>query len=559
MTAPASTAVSDQRRRLLLSALLLVVLTLAVFAPVMSYGFLNFDDDVYVYANSAVRRGLAPDAFLVSFVEPVSQHWHPLTMLSYQLDVQLFGMNPAAFHGANLLLHILNALLVFLLLLRMTGLLAPTFFVAALFAIHPLHVEPVTWIASRKDLLSTLFWLLTIGAYIVYTQRRERWRFGGVISGYILGLLSKSIVVTLPFLLLLLDFWPLRRLDITKLNQPDHRRHAWQIFGEKLILLPIGLLVLAINAVAQRSSGNLAAQDHFAWWQRLGNAAIAYAAYLRDTVVPVKLAPYYPLPLDGYPAWLMLACAALIIALTAVACVAARRNPAITIGWFWFIGALVPVIGIVQLGAQARADRYTYFPHIGLFIALAFGLYAWAGASALRKRALAAMGITALAAYTLVAMQQVQLWRSPAALYEHTLAVTNDNWLIHYNYGRYLEDAGDAHSAADQYRAAIRILPQHAASHNNLGAVFARNGDYEAALQHFAQAFTSDPANVMIGCNYATALAEIGELDAAYATIQQTISAHPSDPRALTISAWISQSIAAREAAKRNPHQQNQL
>ena len=544
------TTAAEQRRRLLLCALLLVVLTLAVFAPVMSYGFLNFDDDVYVYANNTVRGGLAPDAFLASFTEPVSQHWHPLTMVSYQVDAQLFGINPAAFHRTNLLLHTLNVLLVFLLLLRMTGLLAPTFFVAALFAIHPLHVEPATWIASRKDLLSTLFWLLSIGAYLAYTQRRERWRFGGVASGYILGLLSKSIVVTLPFLLLLLDIWPLRRLNLAKLNEPEHRRHALPLLGEKLLLLPIGLLVLGVNALAQRSGGNFAAQDHFAWWQRLGNAAIAYCAYLRDTLVPVNLAPYYPLPLDGYPVWLMLACAAIVIALTVAAVLALGRYPAVTVGWLWFIGTLVPVIGIIQLGAQARADRYTYFPHIGLFIAVAFGFYAWAGTSPTRKRALAAAGVAALSVYTVLAMNQTQMWRTPAALYEHTLAVTNDNWLIHYNYGRYLEDAGDVETAAHQYRAAIEILPEHAASHNNLGAIIARDGDYNEASQHFAHAFASDPDNVMIGINYATVLVELGELDAAYAVVQQVVKRNPGDPRALHVSAWISQSIAEREAAK---------
>ena len=550
MTTAESTAIATQRRQLLLSALLLVVLTLALFAPVMSYGFLNFDDDVYVYANSAVRRGLAPDAFLAAFFKPVSQHWHPLTMLSYQLDVQLFGLNPAAFHSTNLLLHTLNVLLVFLLLLRTTGQLAPTFFVAALFAIHPLHVEPVTWIASRKDLLSTFFWLLTIGAYITYTQRRERWRFGGVISGYILALLSKSIVVTLPFLLLLLDIWPLRRLDLTKLRHPDHRRHAWRLLGEKLLLLPIGLLVLAINALAQRSGGNLAAQDHFPWWQRIGNAAVAYAAYLRDTIVPLNLAPYYPLPLDGYPAWLMITSAALIFALTFAACIAARRNPAVTVGWFWFVGTLVPVIGIIQLGAQARADRYTYFPHIGLFIALAYGLYWWAGPSAPRKRTFAAAGAIALVVYTALAMQQVHLWRSPPTLYEHTLAVTNDNWLVRYNYGRYLEETGRIEDAGKQYRAAIDILPHHAPSHNNLGVLLARNEEYRAALQHFAQAAAADPANVQIAINYATALVELGELDAAYAVIHTAIEFNPHDPRALNVAAWISRSIADREAAK---------
>ena len=481
-----------------LLCLILVMLILAVFWPVNRQQFIAIDDDKYVYENPAVRSGLNAESFRYALTEPVMGHYHPLTMLSYLADVTLFGVDPGAIKRSNLLLHIANTLLLFLLLKRMTGTLWRSLFVAAFFAIHPLHVEPVVWIASRKDMLSTFFLMLTLCSYAWYVKRPGPARYGLVALCLVLGLLSKAILMTTPCLLLVLDYWPLRRF-----GESWNARAVRRLALEKVPLLCLSAVAAVVAALsAAVAMGSLEALPLRI---RLMNGVVAYATYLLRMVWPHHLAVLYPHPANTLYLAQVFAAALVLAALTALPLWQARRRPFLIVGWLWFLGTLAPVIGLIQAGPQASADRYTYVSLIGLFIAVVWGASSVAAAWRYQRVLAGAAGGIAVAALSLAAAVQVSYWRDSETLFTHTLKVTTRNAVIHNNLGNVLLDQGRLDEAFQHYATAVRIDHKYAYAHTNLGAMYRRRGELEKALEYCAKAVELDP-------NYADGHSNLGNV-----------------------------------------------
>jgi tetratricopeptide (TPR) repeat protein len=439
--------VASGRRLSLLLGAALALLTLAAYLPTLHNGFVNLDDGLYVTGNSHVQAGITRASVAWALTANVANNWHPLTLLSHLLDCQLFGLDAAGHHATSLLLHLANVLLLFAVLRQLTGAVWRSAAVAALFAVHPAHVESVAWVAERKDVLSALFWLLAMGAYGRYARRPALGRYLWVVLAMALGLAAKPMVVTLPFALLLLDVWPLERLGL------GWRRLAM----EKLPLLALSAASSLVTLRYQRTS--LAPLGLDPWSLRLANAAVSYAAYLGKLLLPGNLAVFYPIPL-AIPAWKVAGAAALLAVITTLAVRSARKSPWLLVGWLWFLGTLVPVIGLVQVGRQAMADRYTYIPSIGLFVAIVWGIAELIGERRIVSTTILAMAVAA--AIALLAMgtwMQIGYWRDSVALYRHALAVTRDNYVAHVGLAKALTARRNWTGAAEQYRAALALRP----------------------------------------------------------------------------------------------------
>jgi len=481
----ARTRVSRAPRAAVAAAI--VVLTLLAFRGVLSNAFVIYDDNVYVTENVHVQKGLDGESIAWAFTTTDGSNWHPVTWLSHMLDVQLFGLDAGRHHGTNLLLHASNAVLLFLLLVRMTGALWRPAFVACLFAVHPLHVESVAWIAERKDVLSTLFWLLTLAAWLSYLESKTAARYLLVVLLYGLGLMAKPMLVTLPFTLLLLDFWPLRRFALALGS-----RALAGLLREKAPLFAMAAASCVVTLVAQRSGGSLETLEGLRFAERLANAVLAYASYLSKTFWPASLAVFYPHPHAGLLAWSVVGSALLLAGVTALALRLARRAPFVAFGWFWYVGTLLPVIGLVQVGSQSMADRYTYVPLIGLFVAISWGL-AELGRGRSVRYAVASLAGASLVALFVTGRVQVGHWADSVALFEHTLAVTSPNCLAHNDLGIVLFGMGRTDEAIAHFREALRIQPDYAEAHNNLGAALAQTNRVPEALEHFRQAVRLKP------------------------------------------------------------------
>ncbi len=504
----------------------LVLVTFAAFHGVLSSGFVNYDDDGYVTENPHVRAGLRAESVAWAFTTTEQANWHPLTWLAHMLDVQLFGLDAGKHHRTSLLLHAASAVLLFLLLVSMTGALWPSAFVAALFAIHPLHVESVAWIAERKDVLSTLFWLLTLGAWLFYVESRTAGRYALVLVLYALGLMAKPMLVTLPFTLLLLDLWPLRRLTLP-LREASVRLPG--LLREKAPLFAMSAASCIVTFAVQRSAGAVQTLRDFAFAERLANSALAYVAYLGRTFWPTSLAVFYPYPAHvALLTWPVAGSGVLLVGITALALLLARRAPYVAFGWLWYLGTLVPVIGLVQVGGQARADRYTYVPLIGVFVIAAWGLEEIGKARRSMRN-----GVVILAAGSIVALSaatrlQVAHWTNGSTLYEHALAVSSDNWLAHNNLGRVLFEGGQSERAIAHYEAALRISPGYADAHYNLGIALGRIGRRPEAIEQFLETLRLEPSHAMAHNNLGGVLSEEGRLDEA---VEQYDQAMRLDPR----------------------------
>jgi hypothetical protein len=455
------------------SALLLAAVWV-VFAKVGSFEFVHYDDLAYLLDHPYVRQGLTGTAVAWAFSEPVLYNWHPLTLLSYLLDAELWGMSPGAFHLVNVALHAANTVALFLLLARLTGHTTRSAIVAALFALHPLHVESVAWVSARKDVLSTLFFLLTIGAYASWLERRSVWRQARMLALYALGLMSKPMLVTLPFVLLLLDHWPLDRSAATG---PGVRSQLARLGPLALEKAPMFALALASSVITLGTqAGAMQALAHVTWLERIANAALSYLRYLGMTLWPARLGVLYPMPphVD-----LAAGAAAGLILLVASALVvrAARRLPWLFTGWFWYLGTLVPVIGIVQVGVQSHADRYSYVPLIGIFIAVV-----WAVAERVERRKRAPLVACAAAAVVVGLLSvrtwfQLDSWRDSETLYEHALAVAPESPYIHYNLATLFAEHGRHAEAATHYREVVRLSPELMQGWSQLALSLAAQGD----------------------------------------------------------------------------------
>ena len=501
------------RARVVLLALGLIALTLLAFWPVVDCGFVNFDDPEYVTENAVVQRGLTWSGVRWAFTTGTLGNYHPLTWLSLMLDRTLWGGAALAFHLTNVALHAANAVLLFLVLRRMTGATWRPLLVAALFAVHPLRVESVAWVSARKDCLSALFGLLAIGAYVRYAARPSPARYAIVACLFATSLLAKAMFVTLPAALLLLDHWPLRRT------------RPWRtLVLEKLPLLGIAVAASALTFAVQRAGGAVGGIDRYPIWQRVGNAAIAYFSYLAKTLVPTNLAVFYPHPRTLQVAMLIVALAALLT-ITALAIVRRRTAPWMLIGWLWFLGTLVPMIGLVQVGGHARADRYMYVPMIGLLIAVVWSLPAM-------RRTCAVASVALVIALGLMTRREVGHWRNSVTLWERAIAVTNDNYVAHTNLAVELARRGDAAVAEQHYRDAVRIRPDWSTAHNGLGVLLAARGDTSGALAAYESAIAARPDFAVAHRNLARQLADQGRSDEAVQHYRRAIALRPHDAKA---------------------------
>jgi Tfp pilus assembly protein PilF len=487
----------------LLAALVIVLAlsTIAVYAQTAHYGFIAYDDDQYVYENAVVKTGITGTSLVWAATTFFYANWHPLTWLSYLVDVQLFGLNAGAFHVVNLLLHTANVILIFLVLFRMTRRPWRSAVVAAVFALHPLHVESVAWISERKDVLSTFLGIVALLLYLRYVERPTITRYLITFFAFALSLMAKPMWVTFPLLLLLLDLWPLRRLQWW----PQWPRDR-SIFVEKLPLLLLSLGGSILTFAAQRSFGAVVTVERYPLLGRLGNAAIAYLTYIKQAIWPVNLGVLYPSspPEPGTAIIALL----VIVGVTAIVLICARSKPYLFTGWFWYVGMLVPVIGIIQVGVQSRADRYMYVPLVGLTIAIVWGAADWVeGNPAMRHAAVAVTGLVLLL-FAIGAWRQVRYWKDSQTLFEHTLAVTERNAIIRNNLGVVLARAKDAAGAINQYQQALAINSEYAEAHANLGHELLRAGQFDAAKLQLQEAIRLKP-------NFAIALADLGLLDAA--------------------------------------------
>ena len=540
--------------RLLAAAAALVILTIAALSPLLSAGFVKFDDEDYVTANRHVLAGLSGSSIAWAATTTACGNWHPVTWISHMTDVTLFGLHAGRHHLTSVLIHAANAVLLFYLLFRMTGALWRSAFAAALFALHPLHVESVAWIAERKDVLSTLFWFLTILAWVRWTEAKTAGRYALVLAAFALGLMAKPMLVTLPFTLMLLDLWPLERATLKPL---------WL---EKLPLFAMSAASCVITFLAQRSGGAVQTFGTISFGERVAHAIVSYAAYIAKTVWPASLAVFYPYPSSSPSVGIVAASAVLLTVTTVLAVRVGRRAPYVTFGWLWYVGTLVPVIGFVQVGSQSMADRYTYVPLVGIFVAAAWGLAALVPDSRVARTGSAVAAAVILASCFVVTRAQAAVWSDSVTLFEHALSVTKDNWLIHANLGGALLDSGRAEEAIPHEREALRIRPDYAVArgnlgqaleqtgrhaeaieqfelslrlrpndanaHNNLAAVFVGQERMAEAMEHVAQAVRLDPDDALFHRNYAGLLADAGRTPEAIDQLDAAVRLDPNDSEA---------------------------
>jgi len=523
-------AVASVRTRTLLG-IAIFVFTVGLYLPVCAHDWLNYDDTVYVTQSDPVRAGWSGDSVVWAFTSFDGANWFPLTRLSWMLDVQLYGLEAGPFLLTNVLLHALTSLVLFLALARLTGGIWPSAFVAAVFALHPLHVESVAWIAARKDPLSGLFWMLALLLYASEADRgASRARRAGLFACVALGLLAKATVVTLPFVLLLLDAWPLGRL-----GKPNGRGVSWPaVRGAVVEKLPLFALVAAFSLVtflAQQSAGAVASLERVALVDRFANAVSSYATYLGKAFWPTGLAVFYPHRGADGPGVTTALGLVLLLSLSLVAWRERQRRPYLAVGWLWFLGTLVPVIGIVQVGSQALADRYMYLPLIGLGIAVAWSAADFCAGAPRRRVAVAAAGCAALAALALTTSAQIRHWQDSASLFRHALSVTDDNHVAHTYLGTALLTAGKTGEAIVEYRTALSLRPDQLTVANNLAWLLATG----------AEAIHRDPAGAVEFSERAAALAGgedpavLDTLAAAYASAGRFEEATATAERAIAL------------------------
>jgi tetratricopeptide (TPR) repeat protein len=528
--------------------LLLALMTVLVYSPVRHAAFLVFDDPDYI-GDSHVQAGLTWPGVKWAFTTWHASNWHPLTWLSHMLDASLFGPNPGAQHLVNVLFHTANALLLFLLLFRATRKLWPAALVAALFAWHPLHVESVAWVSERKDVLSTFFGLLALMAYLRFSEfdrqsPSSKFQVPNSKSWYVwtlvlfaLSLMAKPMLVTLPFAMLLLDVWPLERwrpfgaaTDGQKNRNTQHAtRNTLRLLLEKAPFLLLTFASCAVTFLAQRSEAVMSLEQR-PLSLRLANALVAYVEYLAKMIWPVNLAVIYPLP-NKIPAWQIAGAAVILMVISGLVWVTRRNKPYLLIGWLWYLGTLVPVIGLVQVGGQALADRYTYVPSIGIFIMVAYGAADLAARFRVPKTATAAVAAVALAANLFATERQLRYWQNSEILFTHTLALTKDNAVAHLNLGVALEQDNLQPEALAEYRKAVEIDPHRVQAHNNLANLLAAMGSRDEALKEYQEALRLNPNAALAHVNLGTLLVDMGRFDDAMREYSEAARLAPEDPR----------------------------
>lgn len=521
-----------------LVACLLVAATLVVYGQIGRHEFLHYDDDQYVTENPVVRSGLTVQGVAWALTTTHFSYWHPLTWLSHMTDVEVFGIDARAHHFVSLSFHAANAVLLFMILFRMTGALWQSGFAAALFALHPLHVESVAWLAERKDLLSTFFWLLAIGAYLRYARRPGVAQYLFVLLLFMLGLMAKPMVVTLPVTLLLLDYWPLQRFSRDASppefpgNELSARRPGLHILGEKVPFILLAVACGVITLLSPGVQGASSSLERLPLNVRGANALVAAAGYLGKTIWPSSLAVYYPHPEGALASWKIAGAAALVGGITILVLRMARRRPYLVFGWFWYLTTLLPVSGLLQVGGQSMADRYTYVPLIGIFVMISWGVADMASSWRLRAPALAATAFVALFVLAFVSWHQAAYWRDDRTLFSHAIDVTSDNYLAELNLGVALERENKVDEAIPHYTEALRIRPFYADAHYNLAVALGRKGSINEAALHYGRVLQIRPRDANAHNNLGFLLFQQGRLDEAIAHYQEAIRINPRFPLA---------------------------
>jgi Flp pilus assembly protein TadD len=537
-----ASAFAHPQKRNLIVCLLLAVVTLALYNPVNRHPFVNYDDDRYVTENPHVRQGLTADTFTWALTSTEQANWHPLTWISHALDCSLFRLNPAGHHFTSILLHVVNVILLFLLLMWATERMGPSLFVAALFALHPINVESVAWVAERKNVLCTTFFFLTLWAYGWYARKPDWKRYVAVTVLFAAGLASKPMVITLPFVLLLLDYWPLARVHGT--GTESNKGLAWsRLVLEKLPWLGLSAASAVITMRAQQAGGAIRTTAEVPFGVRVVTAIYAYAMYLWKMVWPARLAPLYPHPGDSLAAW-QVSLAALVLIATTAAGWRLRKRRYVLIGWLWFLGTLVPVIGLVQVGEAAMADRYAYIPLIGIFVMIAFGFADWEA----EKKSGAGPAIAAeivLIALALTTHRQIGYWQSNRDLWAHALKVTENNFVAEDNLGGALILEDKEEEAHAHFEAAARINPKDPMSRSNLGSYFQTHNRMRDAVSQYEAAvrLTSDP--VLLSQTYANlgaAYLSLGKDEPARKNFDQSLRFNPNQ-----FKAWLGVGLLAKK------------
>ena len=565
--------------RILLICVVLSVITLIAFEQVRRNEFVKYDDPKYVTNNQHVQSGINRESVIWAFTT-VSHtgNWHPLTWLSHMLDCELFGLDPTGHHLTNVLFHIVNTLLLFWILTSITGAVWPSAFVAVVFAVHPLHVESVAWVSERKDVLSGLFFLLTIAAYVRYARHPGIGRDLLVFLALALGLMAKPMLVTLPFVLLLLDYWPLGRLQLAWQNQcqdvnaqqiePEVRQFSIGcLIVEKIPLFVLILISSVITSIAQHAGGNMAPMADFSLKLRISNAVVSYVAYIGKIFYPSKLAVLYPIAREGFAAWQPVVSVVILVAVSVLIIYKARQWPAVVVGWLWYVGMLIPVIGLVQIGEQAMADRYMYLPSIGIFI-----IIGWGAAGVLKKWRYREIAMCVSAGLIVLGMMictriQVRYWKDSLTLFGRTVEVTENNFTAHNNYGASLFESGRYGEAVEQFRKALEIVPAVPTIRRNISLALQKQGKTEEAMEHsnkvilaflqrqkFDEAIEECKKVLAIKPDYAPAYLNMGLAYAQQDKYEQAVknfnAAIQLTPKDLTANMWLARTLYKQGKAK---------
>jgi tetratricopeptide (TPR) repeat protein len=546
--------------------LLLALAVWVVFGQTLRHEFVDYDDNRFVYENPATTQGLSLKGVLWAFTHVNAKEWYPLTSISHMLDWQLFGSNAGGHHFTNVLLHAASVILFFLVVRNMTGVLWPAAFVAAVFAIHPLRVESVAWITERKDVLSGLFFMLTLWAYAKYVSgvrcqvsgvrtdgpRGNRqsaignWKWYSLaLLFFALGLLSKTMLVTLPFVLLLLDYWPLGRVSGVRCQVPGAESGAPDLTPRTshlaLLLEKLPFLLLSAAACVATILAQTEAIQSVGFPARIGNAFQSYVAYIGQMLYPVGLAVFYPHPGDQLPLWKTAVSVAVLLVITVGVLASWRKHPYLLVGWLWYLGMLVPVIGVLQVGGQARADRYTYLPQIGLYLLVVWGALALCARRlrGRRRRALPIVAALIVAALMALAYAQTTHWRDSVSLWTHALACTPGNQVAHNNLGLELVAQGKLNEAIEHYELALESAPDHVNARNNIGLALVTQGKLKEAIAHFSRALQLQPGNAQTHCNLGMALVRNEQWCDARLEFQQALEIAPDSTQALNNLAWL--------------------
>jgi tetratricopeptide (TPR) repeat protein len=545
---PGAGLLASPDRQKWLAVVLLVAATVVLYYPVDGHPFVNYDDNVYVTENAHVTAGLRWPTFKYAFTVFDQGNWHPMTWLSHAADCQMFGLNPAGHHDTNILLHALNVVLLFWVLQQATGYIGRSAMVAGLFAVHPINVETVAWISERKNLLSMTFFLLALGAYRLYVLKPELRRYVVVALLYALGLMAKPQVITFPCVLLLWDYWPLRRMSAESKEGTDIPGKTFsQLVVEKLPLFALSAISAVVTMKAQQAGH---AMRFYPFSVRLENAIVAYASYVKRAFWPADLAPMYPHPGDALAKGTVFAALLFLLAVSAWV-VVERRHRYLTVGWLWFVGTLVPMIGLVQVGNQAMADRYAYLSFLGLFIMVCWGVADFAQQG--RQSAPAWLGgasILVLLALAMVAHRQIDYWSDNTTLWSHTLQVTKGNWLAEDNLGGALMEDGKLEKAIDHFRAAAAIYPKEPVSHLDIGFYEQQHKNWPQAVEEYDKVLQLTPSPKLrseVYNNLAIINRDLRDYASARDNFQHAVDVSPS-----YVGAWIGLGLAAQKMGDLN-------